>query len=1370
MRYIREIIAIITIVLIITGSMIIVINNEENKLDNAISLIPNNIWSYQNQKSQPEDALVFTFQYEQWQASVAVALTPAFIDRTRSTPIMFDDESESRNMEIPHETLSVLDFGTDEESATANIAFTYWSKAEIVILADNYEHVLWSVPIASFLSAPILITPTEVTLKNLGTKCAINIGESPVSSNIETIINLKTKKDVWKFQLDLYESVHQKCDYIIITNPNDTNDILNSSITWPYLSIASAPLAAFRNAIVQTGDYTTDRAMVDKIAQGLKKNDEIYNQIKPYFQKVKQDSYLAEKFLLDSGHEPRFMAIVGGNYAVPDYVFDFHITYFYWSAKLDYVFSPAPYGDIENKLEYENYPQQEVEIGRIIGHSILDASIQLTRTFFYKEFLTNGKYNSFLSKGWENKASVVEGHRVNQPNAGGPPISNDKPFFPAGEIFDVFSNSGYLSTYYLPRNITDPSDDNLPINKILSQAANSSLVLINAHGGVPGKETLLEIGLDPDLNNEYVYTINGDVISQQPLAPAIVYLIGCDTGSTALYFNKDDYLTLGFIHSGAVAYLAPESYQTICYWDQSPAGPEGSQAIYFFEGLIDQNLPIGTAMAEAKWKSYQEWFNDTSSEDDVGPITLKLYGDPAFKLHKINRDMKNNKPSVRSEQSQKTRQGSSSENIYSPIDLSWDKTTTISGKYVCGNISIANFGRLIIKDADLEINGIINISDYGSIFIENSTIKLSPPPLDEETSVLKLDGNAIIRSYHSSLTIIPSTTPTSVPFVLMGGGSTFLFSNGTINIKLPILPRDPEEKYKIKANVPGTAGVVLIIDSAVWRVEESILNINSNYEKINGSYILMSSWYVGTVQGEVVVTFDNVYVNFDSSLKIFEPIKGTMTFIDSSITGNFKSGGLTDMIIINSTITGDLGLTDRSITKVVDSRIIGKVLNGLWSESKETPEAQVEIKNSVIEKGLTCSGEGTAEIYNTTIEEGALINDNASVVFDECTIRGVILQEDGGKSEITKSLINSFFLKDQSQVTLDNAIMSIDSIAIYYDCKSHLSIKNSNVRSFNLFGDNSLQLSFVNTTTSKISLNSNTTINFELYNSKIIGLLIFGENIELAFIMKNSTIPELPFNENVRTYIKYLLEVETTLNNKPINTEIEVYNDDGLVDAGITNENGKIIFPLIHSIVSSSENLIIENYSVKTSYMGFSEMNNIRLNKSKETHFSLFDTEPPRIIEISYDPKTWNINWQVTIEAIIIDDTIEAIANATIFYSTNQGKTWREVEMQNVGENKYEGIIPGQNTGTNVRFYIVTYDRAGNIQKSITKEYNVGSESIILIYVLIIIGILITAMFVKRWITKKRTIHNYFHKFDNKSDILMMTPEDGVSNIKEGTK
>ena len=87
--------------------------------------------------------------------------------------------------------------------------------------------------------------------------------------------------------------------------------------------------------------------------------------------------------------------------------------------------------------------------------------------------------------------------------------------------------------------------------------------------------------------------------------------------------------------------------------------------------------------------------------------------------------------------------------------------------------------------------------------------------------------------------------------------------------------------------------------------------------------------------------------------------------------------------------------------------------------------------------------------------------------------------------------------------------------------------------------------------------------------------------------MKNSTIPELPFNDDVKTYINYLLEVETTLNNKPINTEIEVYNDDGLVNVGITDENGKIIFPLIHSIVSSSENLIIENYSVKTNYMGF---------------------------------------------------------------------------------------------------------------------------------------------------------------------------------------
>ena len=133
------------------------------------------IWQYENNNVQPSKPLVLELSQKQWQASVAAAMTPAFINRYDAVPLLFDDGSENNELSIPHDTKSVSSFGTDQSSASGEIATTYWSQAELVVVADTYEHVLWAVPIASFLSAPILIEPNSSTLTGLGTKCAIVI-------------------------------------------------------------------------------------------------------------------------------------------------------------------------------------------------------------------------------------------------------------------------------------------------------------------------------------------------------------------------------------------------------------------------------------------------------------------------------------------------------------------------------------------------------------------------------------------------------------------------------------------------------------------------------------------------------------------------------------------------------------------------------------------------------------------------------------------------------------------------------------------------------------------------------------------------------------------------------------------------------------------------------------------------------------------------------------------------------------------------------------------------------------------------------------------------------------------------------------------
>jgi hypothetical protein len=158
---------------------------------------------------------------------------------------------------IPHDSSAVQDFGTDAAAATAKITKAYWKKADCVFVIDNYEQALWIVPSAAILSSPILVNPDQATLQTLGVKIAVVVGEAkpPVSE----MLRLPDKEAVWRFQLSLMAELGKKCDYVVITNPHDCDEKLSPNVQWPYLSLAAAPLAAYRQALVQTGDYTGDR-------------------------------------------------------------------------------------------------------------------------------------------------------------------------------------------------------------------------------------------------------------------------------------------------------------------------------------------------------------------------------------------------------------------------------------------------------------------------------------------------------------------------------------------------------------------------------------------------------------------------------------------------------------------------------------------------------------------------------------------------------------------------------------------------------------------------------------------------------------------------------------------------------------------------------------------------------------------------------------------------------------------------------------------------------------------------------------------------------------------------------------------------------
>lgn len=589
----------------------------------------------------PARALVLNLERQQWQALAAVSAVPAFVADGGATPLILNDGTGTGEIKIPHDTAAVKDFGKDAATATAGIAKKYWKKADSVFVVTSYEQALWVVPNASLLSAPILVSPDAAILKGLGVKKAIVVGEQPKPA-VADVILLAGKEAVWKFHLSALAARNRKCDYAIVTNPHDTDDALNPNVQWPFLSLATAPLAAYRQALVQTGDFTGDRARLHALGVSLgDAGDKArLEYVKPTMQKLKDASYAVEKFLVDSGHPPRFLAMVGGSVELPHYIIDLHTTYKYWNISIDYVPSDTPYATLRTDLDYTRFVKPDLAVGRIMADNIQDATLQLVKTFCRKEYLPGGKYAALASAGWEKKAIVFDGHRLNQPDEGGPAASPNEPFFPASEVQAAFVKSGMNAEYVFPRDETKPESPGTVAPELFGMTSTYGTIQYIAHGDPPymrieagrtGKDMKNYMAIGPEFRKRLQFD-----------APTVAYVIGCNVGCVLAPFKtNDEFLPTSAIHAGAMAFLAPNKCQAICFWRYAPKGPGADQCVLFWENFLTKKMPIGLALNEAKWQGYINWKDKQSEADrgkdsdnaiEVDAPSMVLFGDPALRL------------------------------------------------------------------------------------------------------------------------------------------------------------------------------------------------------------------------------------------------------------------------------------------------------------------------------------------------------------------------------------------------------------------------------------------------------------------------------------------------------------------------------------------------------------------------------------------------------------------------------------------------------------------------------------------------------------------------------------------------------------------
>jgi hypothetical protein len=594
----------------------------------------------QSVRVPPAQAAVVQLQREPWQALAAVCLTPAFYDAESATPLVFDDGSEGRDVALPHDTIVVSTLGGDAAAATAKMATTYWKKAATVFVVDTYEQALWVVPSAALLSAPILVNPSQATLTALGTQQAVVVGAATPA--VAKVTNLATKEDVWKYHLGQLAAKGKACDYIVMTNPHDADDPLNTNVQWPYLSLAAAPLAAFRQAVVQTGDYTGDRARLNALGVSLgDAGDKAkYEYVKPSFLKVKDESLAAIRFVAANGGAPQYLALVGGAIELPHYIIDLHAKYVFWNIAIDYVPADDPYGSLRSDTDFTRYVKPGLAVGRLLGDSAMDVSLQLVKTFFRKEYLPGGKYASLAPAGWEKKSIVYDGHRLNQPDEGGPDASPNEPFFPAGDVQKIQAKAGLSGDYVFPRDETKKDSKGTAGPDLFGMTSPYGFIQYVTHGDPPYMR--IEIGrTGKDMKN---YMATGPEFRKRLSfqAPTIAYVIGCNVGCILAPFKSNaEYLPAAAVHAGAAAFMAPNKCQSICFWRQAPKGPGSDQCMLLWQNLLEKKMPVGKALIDAKWQGYLNWKDKQFAEDrgkdsdnalEIDAPSMVLFGDPALRL------------------------------------------------------------------------------------------------------------------------------------------------------------------------------------------------------------------------------------------------------------------------------------------------------------------------------------------------------------------------------------------------------------------------------------------------------------------------------------------------------------------------------------------------------------------------------------------------------------------------------------------------------------------------------------------------------------------------------------------------------------------
>ena len=560
-------------------------------------------------------------------------------------------------------TIKISEFGEDTNEASIEIAKQYWASAKTIILVSNYNYALLATPLATLLDLPIIFDgkKTDDFISDMGVKSAITIGKVRNYNNIG-IKHLSSTGDIWEMYVDSLKKNGEKCEYIVVTNPYDIN-LDDPDLYIPGLSLASGVLAAGRNALLVTGDYTAKLEWIQQLGYGLddagsgeRGNDEdnltdeqeLELQLNVNNKAVQIDKDISEavEFLKTYEFSPKYVALVGGPVAVP-------MMYVKSPVWLDsdqeekgeeYIATDTYFGDLDVNLDseedqnknyyydYDELYEPELAVGRIVAQDLGDASALVTRSLGYWDYEFEPAGILEINH-WSKRALIVTSL-----------MTGDSDNMAAKHQQEMFLENLMIAEEYNPDRIGATTDINGLDVKDQMERVNG--IIYDGHGYPDGWYHMwMSTGSDEsdwdrigaeDINQLNLHAI--PVFGACCLSSALDWPAVGSGGSNEKSMTPENCMSLAFIHAGAICYLGATEESWGSFFgglldDDPDAWGYGDFDLptMFWDHLLHHNLEIGWALNDAKEQFLEEIWTDPAGKPFARLCMLEtvLYGDPA---------------------------------------------------------------------------------------------------------------------------------------------------------------------------------------------------------------------------------------------------------------------------------------------------------------------------------------------------------------------------------------------------------------------------------------------------------------------------------------------------------------------------------------------------------------------------------------------------------------------------------------------------------------------------------------------------------------------------------------------------------------------